>query len=224
MVRASREKALAMNDPNFPGWRPEKSVQMVEGAGVTRVLVKGQPYMSWPSGDEECVRLAIVQLYECGLGDQEDLAEAFGRHVNSVRRYITGFACEGMRGVMSERRGPKGRWKITPELRGKILLIVLREGIGKLEAIQQRLAEAWQEVVSLPSIQQVLEEDGLREPPAGDGEDGAVQGELLGVQPERQLCLSFDRGAGEGAEGMAGSSDSCEPSVSAKGQVMAVDA
>ena len=32
-----------------------------------------------------------------------------------------------------ERRGPQGRWKLTPELRGKILLIVLRERIWKLE-------------------------------------------------------------------------------------------
>src|SRR5437879_1791170 len=65
---------------------------------------------------------------------------------------------------MTERRGPKGQWKLTPELRGKILQIVLREGIWKLEAIQQRLLEAWQEAVSVPSIQQVLEENGLGEP------------------------------------------------------------
>jgi len=32
--------------------------------------------------------------------------------------------------LMPERRGPKGRWKLTAELRGKILLIVLREGTG----------------------------------------------------------------------------------------------
>jgi len=65
---------------------------------------------------------------------------------------------------MPERRGPKGQWKLIAELRGKILLIVLREGIWKLEAIQQRLLEAWHETVSLPSIQQVLEENGLGDP------------------------------------------------------------
>ena len=71
---------------HFPGWRPEKSIQVIESGGQTRVLVKGQRYMNWPSGDEGCLRLAIVQLYECGLGREEDLAEAFGRHVNSVGR------------------------------------------------------------------------------------------------------------------------------------------
>jgi len=68
--------------------------------------------------------------------------------------------------------GPKGRWKITPALRGKILLIVLREGIRKLEAIQQRLAEAWHEVVSVPSIQQVLAENGLDEQKIRGVDDG----------------------------------------------------
>ena len=145
MVGGSRERALAVEDDNFAGWTPEKSIKVIEGDASTRVLVKGQPYMSWPSGDEGCVRLAIVQLYDCGLGTQEELAEAFGVHVNSVQRYITDFAGQGMRGLVAGRSGPKGRWKITPALRGKILLIVLREGIRKLEAIQQRLAEAWHE-------------------------------------------------------------------------------
>jgi len=94
-----------------------------------------------------------------------------------------------MPGLMLERRGPKGRWKLTPELRGKILLIVLREGIWKLEAIQQRVLAAWHEAVSVPSIQQVLEENGLGEPtPRGVG-DEVVQGELFALEPEPQLVL-----------------------------------
>ena len=36
-----------MNDVDFPGWRPEKSIQEVKGNGRTRVIVKGKPYMSW---------------------------------------------------------------------------------------------------------------------------------------------------------------------------------
>src|SRR2546430_3363052 len=68
-----------MDDLDFPGWEPAKSVQVVEGNGLTQVLVKGQPYMRWQSGDEGCTRLAIVQLYKCGLGTEEDLAAAFGR-------------------------------------------------------------------------------------------------------------------------------------------------
>jgi len=178
-----------MDDADFPGWRSEKSIQVVEGHGRTRVLVKGKPYMSWHSGDEGCVRLAIAPLYECGLGTEEDLAEAFGRHVNSVQKYLKDFADEAIPGLMAERRGPKGRWKLPPEFRGKILLIVLRAGLWKREAIQQRLLEAWHEEVSVPSIQHVLEENGLGEPtPRGVG-DEVVQGELFALEPEPQLVL-----------------------------------
>ena len=183
------------DDVNFPGWRPERSIQVIESAGLTRVLVRGQPFMRWRSGDEACVRLAIVQLHECGLGTEEQLAEAFGRHVRSVQRYLADFVGEGMRGLMSERRGPKGRWKLTPELRGKILLIVLREGIWKLEAIQQRLMEAWHEAVSGPSIQQVLEENGLGEPTSRGVGGAVVQGELFGLPQDQQLVLGLE-GAG----------------------------
>lgn len=178
-----------MDDVDFPGWRSEKSIQVVEGDGLTRVLVRGKPYMSWESGDEGCVRLAMVQLHGCGLGTEEDLAQAFGRHVNSVQNYLRDFAEEGIRGLISERRGPKGRWKLTAELRGKILLIVLREGIWKREAIQQRLLEAWHETVSLPSIQEVLEENGLGEPTPGGVGDAVVQGELFGLEAGPQLVL-----------------------------------
>jgi transposase len=199
-----------MDDVNFSGWQPERSIQVIEDNGLTRVMVRGQTYMRWRSGDEECVRLAIVQLYECGLGTEEDLAAAFGRHLRSVQRYVADFAGEGMHGLMPERRGPKGRWKLTVALRGKILLIVLREGIWKLEAIQERLLEAWHETVSLPSIQQVLEENGLGEPTTRGMGDARVQGELFAFEPPPpQLVLPLDGpaapcreqvGAGSGRE------------------------
>jgi len=185
-------KARALDDVNFPGWQPEKSIQVIEDDGLTRVMVRGQPYMRWRSGDEECVRLAIVQLYECGLGTEADLAAAFGRHLRSVQRYVADFAGEGMQGLMPERRGPKARWKLTAGLRGKILLIVLREGIWKLEAIQPRLLEAWHETVSLPSIQQVLEENGLGDPTTRGVGDAVVQGELFALEPPPQLVLPWD--------------------------------
>ena len=181
-----------MNDVGFPGWRPDKSIQLLEADGLTQVSVKGKPYMRWRSGDEACVRLAMVQLHQCGLGTEQDLAEAFGRHVNSLQRYLADFAAEGMRGLMPERRGPKGRWKLTPELRGKVLLIALREGIWKLEAIQQRLAQAWHETVSVPSIQEVLEENGLGDARGAGIDESVVQGELFGPEQEPQMVLPLE--------------------------------
>lgn len=41
-----------MDDLNFPGWQPDRSIQVIEAEGLTRVLVKGRLYMSWRSEDE----------------------------------------------------------------------------------------------------------------------------------------------------------------------------
>jgi len=75
-----------VDDVDFAGWTLEKSIQVIQDDRRTRVLVKGRPYMSWPSGDEESVRMAMVQLSGCRLGTQEELAKVFGVHVNSVQR------------------------------------------------------------------------------------------------------------------------------------------
>lgn len=181
-----------MDDVSFPGWQPEKSVHLVTTEGMTQVLVKGRLHMSWPSGDEAGLRLAIVQLHRCGLGTKEELAAVFGRHVNSVQRYIAAFAERGSRGLLPERSGPKGPWKITAAVRAKILHIVLREGVWQLEGIQERLAQEWNEVVSLPSIQQVLAENGLGEAPLQSQEGGAVQNELFELENQQQLPLNLD--------------------------------
>jgi len=196
-----------VDDVDFAGWTLEQTIQVIQDDRRTRVLVKGRPYMSWPSGDENSVRMAMVQLSGCGLGTQEELAKVFGVHVNSVQRYLRDFERQGMGGLLSGRSGPKKRWKLTPELRGKILLIVLREGIGKLEAIQQRLAEAWQEQVSVASIQQVLAENGLGELPVRPIGAEAVTGELFGMEPERQLTLNLAAVAQAAWEAKAESSE-----------------
>ena len=196
-----------MADVNFAGWTLEKSIQVIQGDQRTRLLVKGWPYMSWPSGDEGSGRMAMVQLSNCGWGTQEELAKVFEVHVNSVQRYLTDFEREGMRGLLSGRSGPKQPWKLTPTLRGRILLIVLREGIGKLEAIQQRLADAWQEEVSVASIQQVLAENGLGEAPVRGVRAEAVTGELFDVEPEPQLVLNLVGAAKAAGDEQAGSSE-----------------
>jgi transposase len=178
-------------DELFEG-RPEgKAVEVLESAGRVCVRVNGQMYMSWESGDEESPRMAIVQLYECGGGTREQLAEAFGVHVNSVQKYITDFARDGFLGLSSQRRGPRSGWKLTPRRRSKILAVALRDGIGSVEAIQERLREGWHEEISLPSIRQVLEENGLLDAERLDAQAQGEQGELFEFDADRQLDLNL---------------------------------
>ena len=86
------------------GW---KNIQIVEYEGVSQLFVKGQPYMSWKIEDEVAKRMAIVQLYDLGLGTQEELAESFEVHVNTVFKYVTRFKEEGTKGLKDELRGQK---------------------------------------------------------------------------------------------------------------------
>ncbi len=94
---------------------------------------------------------------------------------------------EGVCGLVSQRRGPRGSWKLTPRLRSKILSVVMREGINRLEAVQENMRDVWHEEVSLPSIRQVLAENGLTDEVRLGWDSGGVQGELFDAEDEEQL-------------------------------------
>jgi len=175
------------------GMAEEKGIKVLKSGGRVLVLVNGQRYMSWADGDDFSVRMAVVQLYESGLGSREELATAFGMHVNSVANYITNFACYGLEGLASQRRGPHGGWKLTPRRRSKILAVALREGIVSVEAIQARLREGWHEELSLPSIRQVLEENGLLEAEHVDFGGQVEQTQLFEFEGDRQMDLDLER-------------------------------
>ena len=173
------------NVEGFKGWEFGKTIQVVEVEGIKRVVVKGQPYMSWSVWDEAAERMAIVQLYGWGVVTQEELAGAFRVHVNSVSNYVATFRAEGSEGLRSGLRGPKESWKLVPEVRGKIMWIVCQEGIQEYAAIQERLEKQWNKKVSVESIRQVLMDNGLveerikRKPPEpGELWDRGATGEL----------------------------------------------
>ena len=191
MVRDHRRWCFTVSTEGLGGWEEEDSIRVIEGGDRTHVIARGQVYMSWAPGDEGARRLAIVQLYENGMGTQEQLAEAFGVHVNSVQKYITGFALEGSGCLVSQRRGPRSGWKLTPRVRSKILAIALLEGVEGVKAIQIRLREGWHEEVSLPSIRQVLEENGLVHEGCFAGQSEADQGEFFEGEEDGQLDLGL---------------------------------
>jgi len=179
-------------DDLLEGEGESKAVEVLESGGRVCVLVEGDQYMSWESGDDESQRMAVVQLYECGRGTQEQLADAFSMHLNSVQKYITDYARDGFGGLASRRRGPHGGWKVTPWRRGKILAVVLREGVRSVEAVQARLREGWHEEISQRSIRRVLEENGLLDTEMLEVGGPSEQGELFNFQADRQLDLGLD--------------------------------
>jgi len=179
-----------MKQNHFPGHEKPKNIELIESGGIKSVVVNGKIYMSWDVWDTASQRMVIVQLYRCGFATQEDLSRIFGLHINSVQKYVSDFRREGFDGLRIHRSGPRDRWKITPGLRAKILLIVLKEGIWGYEAIEKKL-EAWNEQVSIFSIRQVLIENGLVNERVGMHDCEVKQIGLFDTDDRGQLHLPF---------------------------------
>ena len=179
-----------MNSNHFPGWEKSEDIQVIESDGMKKVLVRGEPYMSWEFGDGASQRIAIVQLYNSGLSTREKLAEVFGVHVNSVQNYITAFARDGITGLVNRRSGPSEAWKITPQMKFKILEVAFRNMDISYEQVVKVLKKQWNEDVSINSIRQVLVENGfIQERVRRD--DLMQQGELFAKCNCKQLEMKF---------------------------------
>ena len=179
-----------MKQAYFPWYKAPKIIEIIESDGIKRILLNGKIYMSWASWDTACQRMVIAQLYNCQFATQQDLSEVFDIHLNSVQKYVADFARDGLEGLITQRSGPRESWKLTAAVRAKILIIALKQGILGYEAIQKRL-EAWNEFVSIPSIRQVLLENGFVQERVGIGEIEFEQSLLFDSGHEKQLRLPF---------------------------------
>ena len=179
-----------MKQAYFPWYKPPKKIEVIESDGIKKVFLNGKLYMSWASWDTACQRMVIAQLYNSQFATQQDLSEVFNIHLNSVQKYVADFARAGLEGLITQRGGPRESWKLTAGVRAKILIIALKQGILGYEAIQRRL-EVWNEFVSIPSIRQVLLENGfVNERVRVDGME-FEQGLLFDTGDDKQLRLPF---------------------------------
>ena len=179
-----------MKQAYFPWYEPAKKIEVIESNGIKNVLLNGKIYMSWASWDTASQRMVIAQLYNCQFATQQDLSEVFNIHLNSVQKYVADFTGDGLEGLITQRSGPRESWKLTAGVRAKILIIVLKQGILGYEAIQKRL-EAWNEFVSIPSIRQVLLDNGFVNERISVGDIEFEQSSLFDTGNEKQLRLPF---------------------------------
>lgn len=105
-----------MTEEKFPGldWAELSGIKIKENGEKREVFVNGRSYFRWNNTDEIGQRTAIVQLCELGLGAQEDIANAFGIHINSIYNYLSSYRADGIRGLIDQPRGPRERWKLVP--------------------------------------------------------------------------------------------------------------
>lgn len=91
-------------------------VSYVDTNGVRTVWLGWQPLLSYPLDDEISERFIVVFLARQKAATLADLAQGFGIHVNTVRRWLLRFEAKRVDGLMGEKRGPKGPRKLTPAI------------------------------------------------------------------------------------------------------------
>ena len=136
-------------------------IQIIENKDSDEVLVNGIPYMRLMSGDETSKRMAVVQLYKSGIGTQEEIAESFQIHVKSVYNYVNAYETSGIKGLLNQPSGPKDAWKITPDMKFKILETAFRNRGLPLEEMVKQLNARWNKDISINSFRTVLIENGF---------------------------------------------------------------
>lgn len=140
-----------------------RKIEIITAGGEQKVLLHGRPYMSWSCEDQIAPRVAIVQMCDSGLASRDELAGLFGVHERSIRNYIAAYKIAGINGLMSQPKGPRESWKITPETRFKILEIAYGNRNMTYVQLAAILKDRWNVEVSINSIRQVLMENGFVE-------------------------------------------------------------
>ncbi len=107
-------------------WLPAGAEEIAPGVGMVAsdgggvVWVHGLATFAWDSGDEAARRLAAVQLVRLRAAAQRQVAAAFGTDPVTVWRWDRALREDGVAGLVPARKGPRGAWKLTPELAGRI--------------------------------------------------------------------------------------------------------
>jgi len=141
-------------------------LQVLENDGQRAVFLGATSIHVYDAQDRAAEAAALALLARAGVATQDQLAEAFGCHRNTVGRLKSRLAHGGMAEVVPAKRGPKGPHKATPAV-----MEVVRElaGLGRVKvsrAIAQRTGVQLHDRYVGRLLQQVRAET-------------AVQGELV---------------------------------------------
>ena len=114
------EQAPLLELPGLPGRALGKRLRILDQGGRRAILVGDRPLHVYDLEDKLAENACIVLLGSGKLASHLDLAQAFGRHRNTVSRLCLGAERQGMAAVLGRKRGPKGPRKLTPEAAGVV--------------------------------------------------------------------------------------------------------
>jgi len=126
------------NQPPLP-MAPAGAVPIGEAAALLedgdggRVFLRGELVYAWAGGDAALRRLAAVRLVTIKAARVADVAAAFGVGAVTLWRWRKELGACGVAGLTSDKRGPKGPSRLTPEVVADIR--VRRLGGASLRAI-----------------------------------------------------------------------------------------
>lgn len=98
-------------------------VDLVETDEGGAVWLHGMVAFAWDLGDDAGRRLAAAGLVATGAAKQRQVAEAFGVNETTVWRWRTERDRAGIGGLVTDRPGPKGAWKLTGQLVDRIVAL-----------------------------------------------------------------------------------------------------
>ena len=115
------------SDDLFPEARNPEGTQVINGRcflltqdGHRVVLVSGIPLAQYAVGDRMSEANAMVSLIDLGWADQNDVANAFGYSVRTVRRHQARFAEGGLAALGRPNGYPSGRARLKASRREQI--------------------------------------------------------------------------------------------------------
>ena len=221
---------------------------LLEGEEGGAVFVWGSLWWSWVSGDVIARRVAAVQLARSRVVKRVEVASAFGIDAATLWRWEREWQRSGVGGLVVAKPGPKGAWRVTPEVVAR-MRVLAEEGCS-------RAAIAREVGVSEFSVRRALgvlarERDTERAPEkaevglfgeadageVGEVEGGAVDGPEVGAGEGDAATADADEvgvaevggaeidadevGAGEGEEVEDGAADASDVDVAAVAELPA---
>jgi prepilin-type processing-associated H-X9-DG protein len=119
-IRLERIVAVMTAQPPLPlapdGARPVgAAAAIVEDDDGGRVFVHGNLAYAWDAGDAAGRRFAAVSLMRIKAATQLQVAAAFAVKPATLRRWETRCSHAGVAGLLTERKGPKRKSKLTPD-------------------------------------------------------------------------------------------------------------